>query len=259
LRIRQGSLYPALHRLELERRGLIKAHWGTSENNRRAKYYELSKSGRQQLEVEKDAWAKLTAAGPRCWERLRRCGMLSDLIFRLRSLFRRNAVESELDEELRFHLEQQVEKHVRSGQLPIEKDDSLYLCAIVLETDRPMNDMEHLARTTLAGINPNPTVEQFQNFDQQISDRFTEERLISRLSTLFGTLALLLASVGLYGVTAYSAAQRTPEIGIRMALGAERGGVIAMVMRGAIIQTAAGLAIGVPVAVLCVRFVKAQL
>ena len=60
LRIQQGSLYPALHRLE--RRGLIKAHWGTSENNRRAKYYELSKSGRQQLEVEKDAWAKLTAA-----------------------------------------------------------------------------------------------------------------------------------------------------------------------------------------------------
>ena len=60
LRIQQGSLYPALHRLE--RRGLIKARWGTSENNRRAKYYELSKSGRQQLQVETDAWAKLTAA-----------------------------------------------------------------------------------------------------------------------------------------------------------------------------------------------------
>ena len=60
LRIQQGSLYPALHRLE--RRGLIKAHWGTTENNRRAKYYELSKRGREQLEVEKEAWAKLTAA-----------------------------------------------------------------------------------------------------------------------------------------------------------------------------------------------------
>jgi PadR family transcriptional regulator PadR len=60
LRIQQGSLYPALHRLE--RRGLIKARWGTSENNRRAKYYELSKNGRQQLEVETDAWEKLTAA-----------------------------------------------------------------------------------------------------------------------------------------------------------------------------------------------------
>ena len=60
LQIQQGSLYPALHRME--RRGLIKARWGTSENNRRAKYYELSRSGRQQLEVQKDAWQKLTAA-----------------------------------------------------------------------------------------------------------------------------------------------------------------------------------------------------
>jgi transcriptional regulator len=60
LRIQQGSLYPALHRLE--RRGLIKANWKTTENNRRAKYYELSKKGREQLAVEKEAWAKLTAA-----------------------------------------------------------------------------------------------------------------------------------------------------------------------------------------------------
>jgi PadR family transcriptional regulator PadR len=60
LRIQQGSLYPALHRLE--RRGWIKARWGTSDNNRRAKYYELTKSGRMQLEVEKDAWEKMTTA-----------------------------------------------------------------------------------------------------------------------------------------------------------------------------------------------------
>ena len=60
LRIQQGSLYPALHRLE--RRGWIKARWGTSENNRRAKYYELSKSGLKQLEAEKDVWKRLTAA-----------------------------------------------------------------------------------------------------------------------------------------------------------------------------------------------------
>ncbi|MBV9074517.1 MAG: PadR family transcriptional regulator [Acidobacteria bacterium] len=60
LQIQQGSLYPALHRLE--RRGWIKAKWGTSENNRRAKYYELTKTGRRQLEVEKTAWEKLTVA-----------------------------------------------------------------------------------------------------------------------------------------------------------------------------------------------------
>jgi PadR family transcriptional regulator PadR len=60
LRIQQGSLYPALHRLE--RRGWIKAHWGTSDSNRRAKYYELTKRGNKQLEVEKDTWEKLTVA-----------------------------------------------------------------------------------------------------------------------------------------------------------------------------------------------------
>lgn len=60
LRIQQGSLYPALHRLE--RRGWIKAKWGASENNRRAKYYELSRSGWRQLEVEESTWRKLTAA-----------------------------------------------------------------------------------------------------------------------------------------------------------------------------------------------------
>src|ERR1700722_7875739 len=60
LQIQQGSLYPALHRLE--RRGGIKARWGTSDNNRRAKYYELTRAGRKQLEVERTAWRKLTAA-----------------------------------------------------------------------------------------------------------------------------------------------------------------------------------------------------
>src|SRR5712692_3273568 len=60
LRVRQGSLYPALHRLE--RAGWIKAHWGISENNRRAKYYELTKSGRKQLEADQNDWQKLATA-----------------------------------------------------------------------------------------------------------------------------------------------------------------------------------------------------
>jgi PadR family transcriptional regulator, regulatory protein PadR len=60
LRIQQGSLYPALHRLE--RRGWIKSRWGTSDNNRRARYYELTKSGQKQLATEQDAWEALTAA-----------------------------------------------------------------------------------------------------------------------------------------------------------------------------------------------------
>jgi len=60
LQVQQGSLYPALHRLE--RRGWVKAKWRASENNRRAKYYELTKIGRSQLEAEASAWRKLTAA-----------------------------------------------------------------------------------------------------------------------------------------------------------------------------------------------------
>jgi ABC-type antimicrobial peptide transport system permease subunit len=122
-----------------------------------------------------------------------------------------------------------------------------------------MNDMEKLAGRTLSGINPNLTIVKFQTFDQQIADRFNDDRMIARLTSLFGGLALLLATIGLYGVTAYTVVRRTPEIGIRMALGAERIRVIGMVMRGAMVQAAIGLVIGVPIAMLCVRYVKSQL
>jgi hypothetical protein len=142
---------------------------------------------------------------------------------------------------------------------PIENDEMMYAGAIVLKTGYPINDMEAVSRRTLSGINPNLSVVKFQTFDAQIADRFTEERMLARLTMLFGALALLLATIGLYGVTAYTVARRTPEIGIRMALGAERAGVTAMVMRGAMSQTALGLLIGVPTALACVRFVEAQL
>ena len=141
----------------------------------------------------------------------------------------------------------------------IDKDLSMYAGAIVVQASRPISGLEKLAGETLAGINPNLTIVKFQTFQQQIDDRFVEERLIARLTSLFGLLALLLAAIGLYGVTAYTVVRRTPEIGIRMALGAARGRVIGMVMRGALVQTALGLAIGVPTAMLCVRFVKSQL
>jgi macrolide transport system ATP-binding/permease protein len=146
-----------------------------------------------------------------------------------------------------------------SDKGPIEQDLSLYAGAMVLETALPKNDMEKIAQRTLASINPNLTIVLFQTFDEQIADVFTEQRMIARLTMLFGALALLLATIGLYGVTAYSVERRTPEIGIRMALGAERTGVVAMVMRGALIQTVLGLAIGIPVALMCMRYVKAQL
>jgi macrolide transport system ATP-binding/permease protein len=142
---------------------------------------------------------------------------------------------------------------------PLEKDQSMYAGAIVIQTGHPIAGFEKIVGATLASINPNLTVVKFQTFQQQIQDRFIEERLIARLTSLFGLLALLLAAIGLYGVTSYTVVRRTPEIGIRMALGAARSRVIGMVMRGAMMQTVVGLAIGIPVAIFCVRYVKSQL
>jgi macrolide transport system ATP-binding/permease protein len=146
-----------------------------------------------------------------------------------------------------------------SEKTPVESDISLYAGAIVIAADRPMYEMEKVAQRTLSGINPNLTIVKFQNFDQQIADRFNDNRMIAQLTSLFGGLALLLATIGLYGVTSYTVVRRTSEIGIRMALGAERTRVIGMVMRGAMTQAILGLIVGAPIAMLCVRYIKAQL
>jgi predicted permease len=131
--------------------------------------------------------------------------------------------------------------------------------AIVVETSHPMIDMESIARRTLMEINPNLAMERFETFDAQIAGRSTHEQMLSTLMTLFGGLALLLATVGLYGVTSYTVVRRTSEIGIRMALGADRSGVVAMILRSALLQTLLGLAIGIPVAFYGVTLVKSQL
>ena len=141
----------------------------------------------------------------------------------------------------------------------LEKDQSMYAGALVIQTAHPIPGFEKIVGDTLGSINPNLTVVKFETFQQQIDDRFVEERLIARLTSLFGMLALLLAAIGLYGVTAFTVVRRTPEIGIRMALGAGRSRVIGTVMRGAMLQAVAGLAIGVPVSIFCVRYVKSQL
>jgi macrolide transport system ATP-binding/permease protein len=142
---------------------------------------------------------------------------------------------------------------------PKTLDASLYAEAIVLQMKGLTPGLEGQVRKTLASIDPNLTVDSYRTFSQQIYGNFNAERMITRLTLLFGLLALVLASVGLYGVTSYMVVRRTPEIGIRMALGAGRGGVIGMVMRGAMLQAGIGLAMGVPTALLCTRFLKSQL
>jgi len=94
---------------------------------------------------------------------------------------------------------------------------------------------------------------------EEVDLSFDQERAVASLAGLFGIVALLLAAVGLYGVTAYTVAQRTREIGIRMALGAERGKVVQLVLRGASTRVLAGLVLGLPLAIGAGRLISSQL
>jgi predicted permease len=136
---------------------------------------------------------------------------------------------------------------------------SMYINSVTMHFERPPQDLDAMVRRTLQNINPNLTVLDLQSLDYQVAGNFNQERLIARLTMMFGVLALVLASVGLYGITSYQVARRTSEIGLRMALGADRGDVVRMVLRGALTQAGIGLAIGIPVALLAARWMKDQL
>ncbi|HEY0785727.1 MAG TPA: ABC transporter permease, partial [Acidobacteriaceae bacterium] len=111
-------------------------------------------------------------------------------------------------------------------------------------------------REAFKQIDPNIPILRMLTYQEQLGANFTQEELVVRLTTLFGLLALVLASVGLYGVTAYTVARRTSEIGIRMALGASRGGVLGMIVRGALTQAAIGLAVGLPLTLAAGRLLQ---
>lgn len=136
---------------------------------------------------------------------------------------------------------------------------SLYVNSIVLRFDRAPQSVDSLVRHTLANIDPNLTVIDLASMDYQVSMNFNQERMVARLTMLFGLLALLLAAVGLYGITSYSVARRTNEIGLRMALGADRGRVLGMVLRGALGRVLIGLGLGIPVAIIAARVMRDQL
>src|SRR5882672_3616813 len=134
-----------------------------------------------------------------------------------------------------------------------------WVSAIELQVaGRPQN-IEPAVREAIATIDPNLTVLKVVSFGEQVARNFNQERLIARLAELFGVLALILACVGLYGVTAYAVARRTNEIGIRLALGAERTKILTLVLRTALVQLAWGMAIGIPVALAGGRVLADQL
>jgi predicted permease len=136
---------------------------------------------------------------------------------------------------------------------------SMFINSVILHFNGPQQDVEGAIRSTLASIDPNLSVLGLRTLDHQVADNFVEERLVAGLTGLFAALALILASVGLYGVTSYFAARRTSEIGVRMALGATRPSVIAMVLRGALWQISLGLGLGIPAALLAGHLMSSQL
>ena len=134
-----------------------------------------------------------------------------------------------------------------------------FISGIMLVTNATPGAIEPLVTKTLADIDPNLTVVSVRTMEQQVALSFDQERAVASLAGLFGVVALLLAAVGLYGVTAYSVAQRTNEIGIRMALGADRGRVVDLVVRHAFQRVGVGLLLGLPLAIGAGRLIAAQL
>ena len=136
---------------------------------------------------------------------------------------------------------------------------SHFLYNIVIWAPGEPPGMEEQVRKALASVDPDFVLYGVDSYTKVVSGDFQQENMIATLTTLFGVLGLLLAAVGLYGVMAYTVEQRTSEIGVRMALGADRGHVIKMVLRGAFAQIGIGLAIGIPSAVGAGKLMTGQL
>jgi ABC-type antimicrobial peptide transport system permease subunit len=111
----------------------------------------------------------------------------------------------------------------------------------------------------MASVDPNLPVISLHTLSEQVDAQFAQQRLIARLTSFFGVLSLVLASIGLYGVTAYNTSCRVNEIGVRMALGADRGNVVALVLRGAFALILFGLLVGLPLTFAVGRFLGHQL
>jgi predicted permease len=136
---------------------------------------------------------------------------------------------------------------------------STYIHSIIVDFKGTPPNVDELVRRALANVNPNLGVVKLQPLSSLVGANFTQDKLLARLASLFGALALILAGVGLYGVTSYQVTRRTNEIGVRMALGASREAVLRMILRSALLRIGAGLLIGVPVALAAAHAISNQL
>src|SRR6202453_1125168 len=136
---------------------------------------------------------------------------------------------------------------------------SHYIGGAVLQLRGSAFGIEALIRKAFSDVDPNLTLINVQTMQQQVDSDFDQQRAVAEMTGLFGMLALVLAAVGLYGVTAYTVERRTSEIGVRMALGANRSNVVRLVLRGAFRQVLIGLVIGIPISIACGHLIAAQL
>jgi macrolide transport system ATP-binding/permease protein len=153
----------------------------------------------------------------------------------------------------------QVYTDYKEPPLITGETQSMLINSMVINFRNPQPNAEELIRHTISDVDPNLTIMDLRSLDAQVAGNFNQDRLIAQLTALFGILALIIASVGLYGVMSYFVARRTSEIGIRMALGATRSSVISMVFRSALFQVVVGFALGIPAALFAGHLMASQL
>jgi putative ABC transport system permease protein len=157
---------------------------------------------------------------------------------------------------------------VKSAGLTAAPPDEMYLpmrqlpwrlMVLLVRTDGDSAALQSLIRTTVAEMDRNQPIAEFATLDSLLSDSLGPQRIAAWLAGVLAAIALLLAMVGLYSVLAYAVTQRTFEIGIRMALGAQRWQVLALVMRGGLKPVMIGMLLGLAVAAVASRLVRSLL
>jgi predicted permease len=154
-------------------------------------------------------------------------------------------------------LEQRV--HYSNADIQRNEAQTHFVNSIQLLVRGHALNLEPQLCKALADIDPNLTIITVKSMNEQVASNFDQQRMLAQLAGTFGLIAMLLAAIGLYGLTAYTVACRTSEIGVRMALGADRLNIVRLVLRGALLLVTIGLLIGIPMAIGAGRLMAAQL